>query len=148
MRRGVRIAIDVGSRRVGIARSDSDGLMAVPVTTLERDVAITGIRSLIDEFDPIEIIVGLPLSLDGSETASTRDAREFSRDVASMAGRPVRVVDERLTTVSAQGALHAATHSTRTSRPMIDQVAAQILLDTVLTAERNGNTLGELVGVQ
>jgi len=91
-------------------------------------------------------VCGLPLSLDGSDSASTRDAREFAAKLADATGVVVRLVDERLTTVTAQHALHEATHSTKSGRAMIDQVAATIVLESALNAERAGNTLGETVG--
>ncbi len=148
MRTGTRIGIDVGTARVGVARSDSGGLMAVPVVTLSRETAIEELALLATEYDAIEFVCGLPLSLDGSDTASTRDARQFAVDLSVATGLVVRLVDERLTTVTAQHALHDASHSTKSGRAMIDQVAATILLDSALDAERAGNTLGETVGEQ
>jgi putative Holliday junction resolvase len=120
--------------------------MAVPVVTLPRESAIEELVLLATEYEPIEFVCGLPLSLDGSDTASTRDAREFAVQLAEATGVVVRLVDERLTTVAAQHALHDATHSTKSGRAMIDQVAATILLESALNAERAGNTLGETVG--
>ncbi|CAB4632842.1 unannotated protein [freshwater metagenome] len=146
MRTGTRIGVDVGTSRVGVARSDTLGLMAVPVATLARPTAIDDLALLATEYDAIEFVCGLPLSLDGSDTASTMDARQFAIELSVATGLPVRLVDERLTTVTAQHALHDALHSTKSGRPMIDQVAATIVLDSALNAERAGNTLGETVG--
>jgi putative Holliday junction resolvase len=146
MRPGTRIGIDVGKSRVGVARTDPLGMMAVPVVTLPRESAIGELVLLVAEYEPIEFVCGLPLSLDGSETESTRDAREFAADLAVATGVLVRLLDERLTTVTAQHALHDATHTTKSGRAMIDQVAATILLESALNAERAGNTLGETVG--
>ena len=146
MRHGVRIGIDVGKARVGVARSDAHGTMAVPVATLTRATALSELCVLVTDYEPLEFVCGLPLSLDGSETASTHDARQFAQDLFAQSGIPVRLVDERLTTVTAQHALHDAQLSSKSSRPVIDQVAATILLDTALDAERHGNTLGEIVG--
>ena len=146
MRIGTRIGVDVGTSRVGVARSDTLGLMAVPVATLARPTAIDDLALLATEYDAIEFVCGLPLSLDGLDTASTMDARQFAIELSVATGLPVRLVDERLTTVTAQHALHDALHSTKSGRPMIDQVAATIVLDSALNAERAGNTLGETVG--
>ncbi|CAB4586658.1 unannotated protein [freshwater metagenome] len=146
MRTGTRIGVDVGTTRVGVARSDALGLMAVPVVTLPRARAIEELGHLATEYDAIEFVCGLPLSLDGSDTASTLDARQFAIELSAATGVAVRLVDERLTTVAAQHALHDATHSTKSGRAMIDQVAATIVLDSALNAERAGNTLGETVG--
>jgi putative Holliday junction resolvase len=146
MRSGTRIGVDVGTTRVGVARSDALGLMAVPVVTLPRSTAIDELVLLAAEYDAIEFVCGLPLSLDGSDTASTLDARQFAAELSVATGVPVRLVDERLTTVTAQHALHDASHSTKSGRAMIDQVAATIVLDSALNAERAGNTIGETVG--
>jgi putative Holliday junction resolvase len=81
-------------------------------------------------------VVGLPISLSGSDTASTADARDFARALAQAAEVPVRLVDERLSTVSAQRALHDAGRRAKGSRPVIDQVAAVIILQSALDSER------------
>ncbi len=137
MRAGVRIGIDVGMARVGVARSDRDGLLATPVETVVRGSETIGrIRELIAELDPLEIVVGLPISLSGRDTASTTDARDLAAQLAAASGLPVRLVDERLTTVSAQRALHDAGRRAKGSRPVIDQVAAVIILQNALDFER------------
>jgi putative Holliday junction resolvase len=137
MRPGVRLGVDVGTARVGIAVCDREGLLATPVATLARvDADERSFRLLADEYDPVEIVVGLPLSLSGGDTASTTDAREFAAAVAGWLEVPVRLVDERLSTVSAQRALHAAGRRTKNSRPVIDQVAAVIILQNALDHER------------
>ncbi|MEQ1735955.1 MAG: Holliday junction resolvase RuvX [Rhodoglobus sp.] len=131
------MGIDVGRARVGLARSDRDGLLATPVETVARGPETIGrIRELIAELDPVEIIVGLPISLSGGDTASTTDARDVATQLAAASGLPVRLVDERLTTVSAQRALHDAGRRAKGSRPVIDQVAAVIILQNALDFER------------
>lgn len=106
MGNGLLLGIDVGKARVGVARSDDVGTFAVPLVTLSRDSAMNELQSLIAELEPIELVVGLPLSLNGSETASTTDAREFCSELLQRFKKPVRMVDERLSTVSA-GARYA-----------------------------------------
>ncbi len=147
MRAGVRIGIDVGKARVGVARSDRDGLLATPIETVARGAGtIDRIRELITELEPVEIVVGLPLSLSGSDTASTTDARDVAAELAVASGLPVRLVDERLTTVSAQRALHDAGRRAKGSRPVIDQVAAVIILQNALDFERTaGRPPGALI---
>ncbi len=139
MRRGVRIGVDVGRARVGVARSDPDGLLAVPVETVARRgdaaAAIARVAELAAELGAIELVVGLPVSLSGGDTPSTADSRDFAERLAA-GPVPVRLLDERLTTVTAQAALHAAGRDTRGSRGVIDQVAAVILLQHALDAER------------
>ncbi|MFW8745650.1 Holliday junction resolvase RuvX, partial [Mesorhizobium japonicum] len=84
----------------------------------------------------LEIVVGLPLSLSGGDTPSTADARAFAGELAARTTVPVRLVDERLSTVSAQRELHRSGRSARTSRAVIDQVAAVIILQNALDSER------------
>ena len=137
MRPGIRIGVDVGRARVGVARCDREGLLATPVATLKRDgTTIVSLVALIVELEPIEVVIGLPISMSGSDTASTTDAREFARSLAEAAAIPVRLVDERLSTVSAQRALHDAGRRAKGSRPVIDQVAAVIILQNALDFER------------
>jgi putative holliday junction resolvase len=136
MRRGTRLAFDVGSVRVGVARCDPEGLMAVPVVTLPRADALAGARDLITQYEPVEVVVGLPLSLSGGDTASTHDSREFATELAATTPCPVRMVDERLSTVQAQQGLRQAGRATRNSRNVVDQAAAVILLQHTLDAER------------
>ena len=137
MRPGIRIGVDVGRARVGVARCDRDGLLATPVETLRRGATtIPSLQALIAELEPIEVVIGLPISLSGSDTASTTDAREFARSLAEATDVPVRLVDERLSTVSAQRALHDAGRRAKGSRPVIDQVAAVIILQNALDSER------------
>lgn len=138
MRPGVRLGVDVGKARVGVAVCDREGLLATPVATLARpDADERSFRLLVEEYGAVEIVVGLPLSLSGGDTASTTDAREFAAAVAGWTGVPVRLVDERLSTVSAQRALRDAGRRTKGSRPVIDQVAAVIILQNALDHERS-----------
>lgn len=138
MRPGTRLGVDVGRARVGVATCDREGLLATPVATLARaDADERAFRLLVAEYAPIEIVVGLPLSLGGGDTLSTTDARELATSLAGWVDIPVRLVDERLSTVSAQRALHAAGRRTKGSRPVIDQVAAVIILQNALDVERS-----------
>jgi putative Holliday junction resolvase len=141
MRPGVRLGVDVGKVRIGVARSDPHALLATPVVTVARgDGDVARIVAEAHEIETMEIVVGLPLSLAGSDTPSTQDAREFAARIAAAAEIPVRLVDERLSTVSAQRALQASGRNTKKSRPVIDQVAAVIILQHALDFERSGGT--------
>ena len=115
MRSGARLGIDVGRARIGVARCDAGGLLAVPVETVARsaegDDDVRRILELAAEFEAIELVVGNPLSLSGATTPSTDDAIAFAERLAA-AGATVRLVDERLSTVSAQQALRATGKST------------------------------------
>ncbi len=147
MRTGVRLGVDVGTARVGVARSDPHGVLATPIETLaRRDDVIAGIRRLVDEPAAIEVVVGLPIALSGAETASTADARTVAVAIAAALPVPVRLVDERLTTVSAARGLREAGRTTKNSRSVVDQAAAVILLQHALDLERtSGNPPGALV---
>lgn len=147
MRRGVRLGVDVGRARVGIARSDPDGLLAVPVETVSREVALAAITAHVRDLHCIEVVVGLPRSLSGGETLSTADARELAHELAEVVGVPIRLVDERLSTVSAQAGLHQAGKSAKSSKPMIDQASAVIILQHCLDTERGlGQAPGQVLG--
>ncbi|HEV8013245.1 MAG TPA: Holliday junction resolvase RuvX [Pontimonas sp.] len=136
MRLGARIGVDVGTVRVGVSRSDPEGMMAIPVETLSRDTALMKLAQLVEDLSPLEVIVGLPLSLSGSHTASTQDAEAFAVELAQSLSVPVRMIDERLSTVQAQSNLRGAGKSSRSERVMIDQAAAVILLQHALDSER------------
>ena len=140
MRSGVRLGLDVGRVRIGVARSDERGMLALPVATVARgDGDLAAIVEYAREYEVSDIVVGLPLSLTGADTASTTDAREFAVLVAqSVPAIPVRLVDERLSTVSAHQALRSSGRTTRNSRSVVDQVAAVIILQHALDAERSG----------
>jgi putative holliday junction resolvase len=140
MRQGVRLGIDVGRARIGVARCDAGALLAVPVETVQRASAgnddVQRVLELANEFGAIELVVGHPLSLSGAATPSTDDAVAFAERLAARGVAPVRLVDERLSTVSAQQALRAAGRSSRTQRPVVDQVAAVIILQHAIDSER------------
>lgn len=140
-RLGVRLGIDVGKARVGVARCDREGLLAVPVETVARtDAAPARIAELAEEYGAFELLVGLPVSLAGGETASTADAREFAAQVQAASALPVRMIDERLSTVSAHAVLRDAGRSQRSSRRIIDQVAAVVLLQQAVDVEKSTGT--------
>lgn len=137
-RRGVRLAVDVGKARIGVAQCDPDGLIATPIETVPRgEDSIARLIALIGQWEPIEIVVGLPINLRGERTASTEDAQAFATELAAQLAVPVRMVDERLSTVSAHQALRASGRSSRSSRTIVDQVAAVVLLQQALDVEKS-----------
>jgi putative Holliday junction resolvase len=147
----VRLGVDVGRARIGVARTDPDGMIATPVETVPRaadgTADVDAILAHVDELGAFEVIVGLPLSLSGGDTPSTTDARDFAAVLAGRSPVPVRLVDERLSTVSAQGALRASGRKGRAQRSVIDQVAAVIIVQHALDLERSsGRPPGHLVG--
>lgn len=137
MRTGVRLGVDVGKVRIGVARSDLHGMLATPVETVQRGRGdLARIAQLAAEMDAVEIVVGLPIALSGRDTPSTDDARGFAAQIARDLGIPVRMVDERLSTVSANSALRASGRNAKNSRSVVDQVAAVIILQHALDFER------------
>lgn len=138
MRPGVRLGVDVGTVRIGVARSDPHGMLATPLETVQRGAGdLARIAELAVEHGATEIVVGLPIALSGNETASTADAMRFAAELAHVQGSPVRLVDERLSSVSANAALKASGRNTRSARTVIDQVAAVIILQYALDFERS-----------
>ncbi|CAN5359445.1 Holliday junction resolvase RuvX [soil metagenome] len=138
MRPGVRVGVDVGTARIGVARSDQHGMLATPVETVPRGAGdVARIAAIVAEVEAVEIVVGLPLALSGRETASTDDAKSFAARLAAIGPVPVRLVDERLSTVSAASALRQSGRTAKNSRTVIDQVAAVIILQHALDFERS-----------
>jgi putative holliday junction resolvase len=139
VRRGVRLGLDVGKVRIGVAGSDPDGMIATPIATVARGAGdVAQILAIAAEYAAFELIVGLPLALSGRHTASTDDAVGFATTLAATGGIPVRMVDERLSTVSAQRGLRASGRTVKRSRSVIDQAAAVIILQQALDFERSG----------
>lgn len=150
-RRGARVAVDVGKVRIGVAACDPDGVLATPVETVRRghgDVA--RIAHLVAERRAIEVIVGLPLTLSGTEGQAAADARAYATLLAGhVAPCPVRLVDERMTTASATKAMRATGVSARRGRSAVDQAAAVVILQGALDLERSsGRAPGEMVWVE
>jgi len=146
-RRGVRLGIDVGRARVGVARCDPDGMLAVPVETVPRsETSLARLAELAKEYDPLEFLVGLPVNMQGNDTPSTTDAREFAAALQQLTAVPVRLVDERLSTVSAHAALRGSGRTQRNSRSIVDQVAAVVLLQHAIDTEKStGSPAGSVV---
>lgn len=130
---GVVLAVDVGTVRVGVAASDPHRILASPVETVPAP-GHERVAALVVERDAVLVVVGLPTSLSGAATsASAAMARDWASAFEPLvAPVPVRLVDERLTTVSATAALRAAGRSARSSRAVVDQAAAVALLQGVL----------------
>lgn len=152
MRRGRRLGVDVGDARIGVASSDPDGLLATPVETVPgRDVPAARRRlvALVAEYEPLEVVVGLPRSLSGGEGPAAAKVRGFAEELAkAVAPVAVRLVDERMTTVSAAQSMRASGVSSKKGRSRIDQAAAVVILQTALETERtSGGAPGECVEV-
>ena len=152
MRHGVRLGIDPGDARIGVARSDPTGFLATPVETVRRgkgDLARIAriLREIAEESEVAEVVVGLPRSLSGGEGPAAVKTREFAARLAlRVAPTPVRLVDERLTTVSAEAMLRDRGRSGSKRRAVVDQAAAVLILQHALDTERTtGTAPGEIV---
>jgi len=138
---GVWLAVDVGTVRVGVARSDPGGVLASPLVTLARDAEndtdLAELAGLVTETAAVGVIVGLPTTLRGTEGASAAMARSYAEQLAErIRPVPVRLVDERLTTVAAQRKLRQSGVRAKAGRAVVDQAAAIELLQHWLDAQR------------
>ena len=136
---GVVIAVDVGSVRVGVAASDPEGRMAFPVETVARDPAggsdLVRLAELVQERGAAEVVVGLPTGLSGVEGRAAQSCRDYARQLAErVAPVPVRLADERLSTVTANRQLHAGRGRGPKRREVVDQAAAVVILQADLDA--------------
>ena len=146
MRQGRRLGVDVGDVRIGVATCDPGGLIATPLETVAAgESAIDRLVELAGLNDVIEVIVGLPRSLSGREGPAAAKVRTFARALAGrLAPVPVRLVDERMSTMAAEGQLRASGRPGRKKRAVIDQVAATVILQSALDIERaQGIAAGE-----
>lgn len=142
--RGRRLGVDVGSVRIGVSCSDPDGLLATPVQTVRRHASGSHLRRLADlaeEFDVVEVVVGLPRTLADRTGSAAQDAIAVADDLARMLAKrnrraPVRLADERLSTVSAARSLQAAGVRSKRQRSVIDQAAAVTILQSWLDQRR------------
>jgi len=147
MRRGVRIALDWGDARIGVAACDPDGVLAYPVATVRAGAGeIAELVDVIAEYEPIEVCVGLPRSLSGGEGPAATKARVRAGRLADVVEIPVRLVDERLTTVTASQRLSESGKRAKEQRRLIDAAAAVTILEQALRFEQSqGKPPGELV---
>jgi putative Holliday junction resolvase len=130
---GALLGLDPGERRIGVALAVAGAGLALPLTTLDRagdwGEALAG---LVAEHAVGEIVVGLPVSLNGSEGAAALGARSFASEVGTRLGLPVHLVDERLSTVAATRGLRAAGAGRRQRRAVVDRSAAAVILQGYL----------------
>lgn len=137
MRLGRRIAIDYGAARIGVALSSVDALVSSPLATISAgEDAISEVAQLIVDHEPIEVYVGLPLNLQGEHTKSTSDAVALAVALQKRLSVEVRLVDERMTTRSAQGQLFASGKNSKNSRSLIDAAAASLILEGAIAFEK------------
>lgn len=132
MLEGKRIAIDVGTKRIGVATTDSANILCSPLATVSD---VSEVLTHLDESVCL-IYVGLPLNLKGEFTPSTRMALDFAKQLGNTTTIPVRLIDERLTTNLAQGNLREAGKAAKSSKGIIDQASAVVILEEALRIEK------------
>lgn len=146
MRPGVRLALDWGRARIGVAACDREALMAFPVETIAAGPGAMGrVQELVEQYEPVELLLGLPRNLAGQEGPAAVAMREVAASlVVAIPSVQLRLVDERMTTVTAARQLSSAGRDAKRQRRVIDQAAAVALLESALQAERNtGAPVGE-----
>lgn len=152
---GRKLAIDIGRARLGIAISDLSGILSSPLDSVRRiaddSETIKEILKIVADNEVQEIYVGDPVSLSGEITPSTDDARNFASVLQSTTAIPVRLIDERLTTVTAARNLRDSGKNAKTSKSLIDSASAVVILEAVLQVERvsgeaAGRSVGDLLG--
>lgn len=133
------MALDIGSRRIGVALSDAYGLLASPLTTIKatpRPQALAQIAALVREYDVTVVVVGLPLTLRGELGPQARVAQAFAADIEKQIGQAVDFFDERLTTVTADQMLRDLGVKPEKRKARIDEIAASIILQDYLDHNR------------
>jgi putative Holliday junction resolvase len=136
--RGPRLGVDVGKVRIGVAISDPDGILATPLVTVARGAGdLRKLAELVAGHEVVEVVVGLPVTLAGREGPAAVDAREYAEALAStIAPVPVRLADERMSTVVASRRLAERGVRGRRQRAVVDQAAAVEILQSWLDAQR------------
>lgn len=130
------LALDPGTRRIGVAVSDPLRIAAHPVEVVDARGSLERIADLVATYDPDVVVVGLPVGLDGREGPAAERARRLGADVAARTGREVVYVDERFTTATAERVMIEAGVRRRTRRGSVDKVAATIILEQYLGRQR------------
>ena len=137
------LALDVGSKRIGVAVSDELGLTAQPVLTLERRrnprEDLRSIARLCRRYEVAAIVVGNPLSLDGKITPQAAKIQSFAAELGELTSLPIHLWDVRLTSHEASQILYESGHARQTHRRVIDQVAATLILQSFLDEQRSGS---------
>lgn len=139
MERGRRVAFDFGDVRIGVAVCDADAILASPLAVLNSSDKnlFNKIMAMMEEIEPIRIFVGLPVNMSGSESESAEKARGFAKKLEQLTKIPILLVDERLSTVSAQSKARESGKTARETKDLIDALAAVEILESGLNHERS-----------
>ncbi len=149
-RPGVRLCLDWGKARIGVAACDRDGLLAFPVETVANDKhTIARLQTLAAEYEPVEIVMGMPTDLRGEQGIAAEAMLQNAHRVVRALRHDVRLIDERLTTAAATRRLAAAGRDSRHRRSVIDQAAAVAILEQAIDMEkRSGHAPGQLIATR
>lgn len=137
--KGAILAFDFGEKRIGVAVGEWETLTAHPLETIAEEAnapRFARIGALVAEWRPVELVVGLPMSLDGEEHALSQRCRRFANQLNGRFGLPVRLVDERLTSVEAESRLREAGRSVRNNKAAVDSLAAQEILQDFFSSKQ------------
>lgn len=139
MKTGRRLAFDYGQVRIGVAVSDLSGLIASPLDTLlAQDPNLSEqLLQLFAEYEPIYLVIGEPKHLSGGSSTSLLAAHTFGDLLATLTQMPIHFIDERMSTLSAAKSLRGAGHDAKSSKGLIDAMAAVMILESALQRERN-----------
>ena len=134
---GRLLGLDLGERRIGVAVSDELGLVASPVDTIDRRTDVPrALRRLVEQYQAVALVAGLPVSLSGREGPQAEATREYTDVLAAEVGLPVEFWDERLSTSIAERSLIASGSSRKKRKTQVDAVAASIILQSYLDHAR------------
>jgi len=146
LRRGRRIGIDYGDVRIGVATTDLDAILVSPLLTLKNDEELfQNLANLVKEQEPLYIALGSPLNLSGETSKKSAAVLDFANQVKKLLEIDIFLIDERLTTISAQNQLREVGIGSRESKGIIDQIAAVNILNQALLLETSTNGLGDPV---
>ena len=138
MKPGRRIAFDFGDVRVGVAVTDLSGILATTLKFIpnSEENLIRDLRALYEEYNPIYTAIGFPIHLSGNASEKSVSVTKFAEQVRGITQAPIYLIDERLTSVSANRTLREAGLNSRTTKSEIDSMAATAILESALNQER------------
>jgi putative holliday junction resolvase len=138
MQRGRRIAFDYGDARIGVAASDADSILVSPLTTLSTSskTIVKEISMIFQDVDPVVIYVGKPTNLNGMDSIATSKAIDFVEELKKITQIPIKLIDERMSTVSASKSLRQAGIDAKSSKSIIDMAAAVAILEFAISIEK------------
>jgi putative Holliday junction resolvase len=142
---GTRIGFDFGEKRIGVATSDPESILVSPHATILNDDKLT--EKLIEIFNgikPIYAVVGNPRHLSGENSSKSAQAIDFAELIKSIFSGPIYLVDERLSTTNAYSQMREAGKNSKESKAVIDQIAAVNILESAISNEKSGTSIGEI----